>query len=256
MKVIRGIIGFFAIVSLVFSTPGCTSKSADDLAVQTVAKADGIVKPPQAFIDLLFAEQTIKEVNKISSIKSPDPSSVWGKFKIAEKLQSQNKIELAKQVLMEIVSDTSSESRTVLWAWNGLRALGEKPKRTQVFGLVLEVPQKNETEYLAMYSDLRARYINYTGHIDVWEASDNEMDKFLNRITAQSQNIVDKSMPTRGRQKMKTNKVRFSFLTSNGIYQSEETLDNLSQGNTDLGELFLTSTEVLQRLVEQSESVN
>lgn len=249
MKMTYLIIGLLIIGGLVFYLTSCKSKSVENSSEQTVIKNDSIKKVPQQFIDLLFAEQTIKEINKTSSGQPTDPNSVWGKFQAVEKLESENKTDEAKKILKEIANDKHSEARTIVWAWNGLRELGETSTTPKVLGLILEVPQQNTTEYLAMYSDGTARYINYTGSVAVWETHDNEMDKLLLDITSKAQKFVEKEKLSNGRNKSITDKVRFNFLTTSGILQIEKTFDELTGQQTDIGEIFMTSTQVLTLIV-------
>jgi hypothetical protein len=209
-------------------------------------------KAPQEFIDLLFAEQTIKEINKTFQGQPTDPNSVWAKFQGVEKLISENKTSEAKKILEEISNDKQSEARTIAWAWNGLRELGETPTTPEILGLILEVPQQNTTEYLAMYPDGAARYINYTGSVAVWETKDDEMNKFLGDITSKSQKFIEKAKLGKGRNRLATDKVRFSFLTTAGIFQTEKTFDELTGQQTDIGKIFMTSTQVLALIVNNS----
>lgn len=247
---IFGVITFGIYVLYLIS---CNKTSSEVTSEQTEIKNDSIKKLPQRFIDLLFAEQTIEEINKFPAELPIDQNSVRGKLQSVEILKNENKTDEAIIILKEIVNDKQSESRVIVSAWKSLRELGETSSTLKVLGVVLEVPIENTTEYLAMYSDGTARYTNYTGTGAIWETHTNEMDKFILDITSKSQNFVNTETLRIGRSKSKTDNVRFSFLTTSGILQIEKSFDELSQKRTDIGEIYMAAIQVLTLIVTSAD---
>lgn len=216
------------------------------------------VEVPKEFTELLFAEQSLSEMDKMASANhiNNDTTSVWSKFIIANKLKSENKKEDARRILQSIIETEDNEARTKVWAWNGLRELGfNSPTRT-VLGVILEVPQQGSTEYLAMYLDKTARYVNYTGSIGVWETHEPQMDKLLADVIQLSQSNIMTEQLTKGRNKSLTEKVRFSFLTTSGIFQTEKTFEELSDKQNGISKVFWAATLVLQQFVDKMTNPN
>ena len=250
MKMIYLVIGIVLIGGFFFYLTACKTKNSSNTVIQEISKKDtSKVTPPQQFVDLLFAQQTIKEVNQIASGQKVEPNTVWAKYQSVEKFVNDNKKSEAIKLLYDIASSDKLESRNILWAWNGLRELGEVPKRPIVLGLILEVPQQNAIEYLAMYSDKSARYINYTGKVGVWDTHEVNMDKLIADIITKSQDYFNNEKLKTGRNKLTSDKVRFSFLTIAGIYQVEKTFDELTSQKSSIGEIFMTATQVLNEIV-------
>jgi hypothetical protein len=253
-KMAPKLIALLSMAGFLFLAISCSSNAEKKDAPSPSASngLDTTPKLPREFIDLLFAEQTIKEVNQFSSTQPVDSASVWGKLKQVEALQKEGNVEEAKKILKGIAANGSAESRTKLWAWNGLRAMGVTPTSPVVLGLVLEVPQQGATEYLAMYADQRARYINYTGKVAAWETHEAEMDQLIDKTIAQSQKFIDKAKLNSGRAKQQSDKVRFSFLTTAGIFQIEKPIDDLEQDGTGIGDIFKAAAEVLSAIVTKA----
>jgi hypothetical protein len=253
MKMTYIIIATLIIGGLVFYLTSCRNGNSENNNIEQKVTTDtSHVEVPSEFIDLLFADQTIAQINKVANANPVDSNSVWANFILASKLTTDKKSPEAIKILQKIADNKNNESRTILWSWNGLRELGVKPSKTEVLGLILEVPQQGSTEYLAMYSDKTARYLNYTGKIAVWETHEIKMDNLLQTVFIDSQNLLNKQTFQLGRNKATTDKVRFNFLTSNGIYQTEKTFDELTGQQSDIGNLFLASTEVLNEIVTKS----
>ncbi|MEO1515381.1 MAG: hypothetical protein AAFV95_10220 [Bacteroidota bacterium] len=208
-----------------------------------------------ALKDLIFAEQTVLEINQIieDSIKQRDPS--WEHFATIEQSIKDDKSAAAIEQSLQALADSSLGSRQKLWLCNQLRALGHKASEEVVYGLILEVPQQNTLEYLAIYDDHGARYINYTGKVGVWEVpEDSAMNELIDKTLDQSKQYLEISnflLP--GRNKNPTYKVRFNFLTNQGIKQTSMTFEELDDPSNQLSNIFLSGAQVLMRIVEEME---
>ncbi len=125
------------------------------------------------------------------------------------------------------------ESRIQYCAWSALRKLGVDPEpeiaRT-VLGVVIEYGMPEGTDYLAVYHDNSARYINYSGKILVLEPSDNGINADLKRLLQYSQAVADligvwqeprRPAPAAG-------VVRMSFLTPAGLLFGEGPVQAMS----------------------------
>lgn len=221
------------------------NNNAEDKKTNPAAKDSTQPQAPTEFIDLLFADQTIAEIQLITSSNPTIKDSIWTKLNLASNLFASNNKEEAKAIFQTVANKKNIDSRTVLWAWNALRELNETPKQIQVLGLVVEVPHQRTVEYLAMYTDWTARYINYTGKVAVWEKRTNKMGNLITSTLQQAQNYMGKYRILPGRNKKATEKIRFSFLTTNGIYQVEENPAETSQRQEDLLSLFEKASQVL-----------
>ncbi len=205
------------------------------------------------YINFLFTEHSIEQIVHLAPDGGNDPNSFGGKFLAVQKLVKEKKADEAKRMLRRIAANNEGEARATLWAWNGLRELGEMPATPKVLGLVLEVPMPGGTEYLAVYADKRARYINYTGAIAVWETTEKKMDKVIGGIISKSQQLVANEKLDKGRSSSPTDKVRFNFLTTAGILRTEESINNLMPKQSSYSDIFQSATEALVLIVEASE---
>ncbi len=248
------VIGALIFGALILFLTSCKNKTSDNTTSENNQNTGDTLttEVPQQFIDLLFGGQTINEMSQLSGEPDGDPNSFWTKIQNTERLVKEDKKIEAIKELRTILSSDNLDSRQILWAWNGLRELGEPTTKPIVLGLVLEVPQQNTTEYLAMYADQTARYINYTGKIAVWETSEANMDRLMRDVISKSQDYFDKQNLKKGRTTVPTDKVRFSFLTTNGIFQTEKPLEELTDQVSDIGDIFSTATEVLTVIVNSS----
>jgi hypothetical protein len=255
MKTTYKIITITIICGFLSYLTSCKNSNSENKNIEqkiTADKDSSHMDVPPEYIDLLFADQTIAEINKVATANPLDNNSVWKNFILASKFSAGNKKDEAVKIFQEIANTKNNDSRTMLWAWNGLRELGIKPKSTEVYGFILEVPIKGSIEYLAMYSDQTARYINYTGKIAVWETHQPVMDNLIQAVFINAKDLLSKQSLQIGRSKVKTNKVRFNFLTSTGIYQTEKTFKEISAQQSDIGNIFNASGQVLSEIVHQS----
>jgi hypothetical protein len=155
--------------------------------------------------------------------------------------------------LQKIIDDSSRETRVKILAYNGQLAKGYKPNKKELLAVIVEVGLENGLDVLASFNDGTARYINQTGKVLVWEASDEKSKALTQDLLLKSQNIVDqigvwdkprRTAPTTGN-------ARITFLVSDGLYFGEGPVDVLF--NDPMASPALTSAAYLMKyLTEKS----
>jgi hypothetical protein len=155
--------------------------------------------------------------------------------------------------LQKIIDDSSRETRVKILAYNGQLAQGYKPNKKELLAVIVEVGLEKGLDVLASFNDGTARYINQTGKVLVWEASDEKSKELTQDLFLKSQNIVDqigvwdkprRPAPTTGN-------VRITFLVSDGLYFGEGPVDVLF--NDPMASAALTSaTYLMKYLTEKS----
>lgn len=153
----------------------------------------------------------------------------------------------------KIIDDSSSEARTKLLAYNRQIAVGQKPSKKELLAVIVEVGLDNGLDTLASFNDGKARYINKTGKILVWETTDDKSNELTKDLFMKSQNIVNqigawekprRPAPTKGN-------VRITFLVSDGLYFGEGPIDILF--SDPMASPALTSaTYLMKYLTEKS----
>jgi len=106
---------------------------------------------------------------------------------------------------------------------------GDKPAKKELLAVIVEVGLDDGLDVLASFSNGTARYINQTGKILIWEASDKTSDELTKDLFLKSQQIIDqigpwdkprRPYPTKGN-------VRITFLVSDGLYFGEGPINDL-----------------------------
>lgn len=155
--------------------------------------------------------------------------------------------------LQTVIDDVHSDTRAKVLAYNRQLALGRHISSKEVLGVIIEVGLDNGLDVLASFKDGTARYINYTGKILVWEATDLESDQLTDTLFDRSGEIVNNigvwnnprlSHPIKGN-------VRITFLVSDGLYFGEGPIDVLFN-DAMAGPALTTATELMKYLTEKS----
>ena len=129
--------------------------------------------------DTLFGDMPFEEWAQPSHAHEP-----WASFRTAKNALDGGDRQACIGILKDIVSRTSLESRHYVQGWHFLRQLGVVPppeKAQEILGVVVEVDMKNGLDLLAAYSDLSARYYNFSGAGVVWERPDATLDACIQR---------------------------------------------------------------------------
>jgi hypothetical protein len=126
--------------------------------------------------------------------------------------------------LEKIAADPETESRIRLLAYHTLRTLGQKISHQELLGLIVEVGLEEGLDVLASFRDGTARYINYTGHMIIWETSDERSTALTNSLFEASQKTLAQIGPwdKPRRSRPATGYCRISFLVSDGLYLEKD----------------------------------
>ncbi len=155
--------------------------------------------------------------------------------------------------LKKIIMDTMLESRIRLLACKSLKNQGQIPAEKILLGVVVEIGLDEGLDVLAAYRDGTARYINYTGRLLIWEASDLQSALITKSIFDASEKIVARIGPWNKprRDFPSTGNLRISFLVSDGLYFGEgpiKTLFNDAMAAPALN----AATSMLQYITEKA----
>jgi hypothetical protein len=186
---------------------------------------------------------------------SPTNEEPWGSFLRAKEAIEKGSTKEGIDVLKEITSRKGLESRHYLQAWHFLRQLGVQPPQNiqkDVLGVVVEVGMTNGVDFVAAYSDLSARYYNYSGRGVVWEHPDSSLDASVRNLLAAGREIVEYIGPWEKERppQPKEDEVRINILTPLGLWFGQGPFDLMS--NDPIGGKALTSaTQLMQDLIKE-----
>jgi len=122
--------------------------------------------PIGSFRETLFGDMPL------SSWAAAGTGEPWARFSNAAARLDRRDRTGAMEELRSILHLSGLESRHYLEAWCGLRDAGVAPapdEAKHVYGIVLDVPVNSGLDTLAAYEDRRARYINFSGAVIVWD---------------------------------------------------------------------------------------
>ena len=133
--------------------------------------------------------------------------------------------------LEALASNLSEESRLRILAFNamGKKAASAHPK--ELLGVVIEVGLEEGLDTLAAYKDLRARYINQSGKMIIWETNAPTVDERIKSLFQDAARVVEKIGPwEKARLPPPTNGLmRMTFLVSDGLYFGQGTMKDLQR---------------------------
>ena len=123
----------------------------------------------------------------------------------------------------EIIADDQVETRVKILAYALLRKSGHPVEEKELLGVIVEVGLEDGLDVLASYQDGTARYINHTGKMVIWDATDEVSQDITAQLFRDSLAIVRRIGPWNGARKSHPVKgnVRISFLVSDGLYFGE-----------------------------------
>ncbi len=152
--------------------------------------------------------------------------------------------------LQRVIDDSTTEARAKILAYNLQMTRGHKPANKELLGVIVEVGLEGGLDTLAAYSDQRARYINYTGSMVVWEnPEDATAGQLIRDLFEKSRVIVSKIGPWENPRKPAPAQgmVRLSFLVSDGLYFGEGPIQVLF--NDPMANPALTSATALMQFL-------
>ena len=151
--------------------------------------------------------------------------------------------------LQTLANSPSQETRLRILAFNELKKQNHLVKKKLLLGVIIEVGLEHGLDTLAAYQDLRARYINQSGKMTLWEARNPKVDAKIRKLFQESQPVIEKIGPW-GKSRLSpppAGMVRLTFLVSDGLYFGEGTMRDL--GHSPLaGPVVTAATELLFEL--------
>ncbi len=122
--------------------------------------------------------------------------------------------------LEALASNLAEESRLRILAFN---ALGKKTDAThpkELLGVIIEVGLEQGLDTLAAYKDLRARYINQSGKMIIWESNEARVDECIQNLFQNAARVVEKIGPWEDARLPPPTfgLMRMTFLVSDGLY--------------------------------------
>jgi hypothetical protein len=155
--------------------------------------------------------------------------------------------------LESVANDNSVESRLKFLALYTALKQGLKIGKKTYFGTVLEVPMEGGYDVLAFYSDLRARYYNYSGTAVIYEGGRSNVDDTIaraNSVAIQVCNVLEPWQKER-LPKPKGDLIRISFLVSDGLYFGNASIKTI--GNDQMASaIFGKGAEVMKALLNET----
>lgn len=156
-----------------------------------------------------------------------------------------------EQQIRSLAEDSAEESRIRLLAYNWLRAQGYSVAARELFGVIVEVRLDGGLDVLAAYADGRARYINHTGKVAVFEAAPAELAAKAQETVEFAKVAVHQigpwDMPRLPAPKL--GNVRLTFLVSDGLYFGEGPF-NIMQDEPMAAPIIQKAGELLQLVVD------
>jgi hypothetical protein len=154
--------------------------------------------------------------------------------------------------LRTLANSPSAETRLRILAFNALKQHKALPKKKQLLGVIVEVGLEHGLDTLAAYRDMRARYINHSGKLLVWETHKPAIDAKIRKLFQEAQPIIEKIGPW-GKPRLPpppTGQMRLTFLVSDGLYFGQGTMRDL--GRSPLaGPVVTAATELLFALTRE-----
>ncbi|GAB1818452.1 hypothetical protein [Herbidospora sp. RD11066] len=199
-------------------------------------------KPEAVMRELLYGDVPLERWAE----NDPVFSAVRGSVAVGDGAQ-------ARSVLHSILASPDRPSRDHLQAWHVLRLLGEEPDDpAYVHGVVVDMPVGKGLDTLAVYRDGTCRYLNHSGKILVWEASDAGIDALAADVVAAGAAIASRIGPWIGpRPPLPQGVLRLSMLCSGGLYFGEGPASAL-MADPMAGHLVNASVRLLEALTSRA----
>ena len=101
----------------------------------------------------------------------------------------------ARETLERIADDLDVESRVRVLAFNRLRAMNVPVPEKRLLGAIIEVPQDNGLDVLAVFEDKRLRYINKSENVAVFEETPPQIAQKANEVLRYARIVVNEIGP-------------------------------------------------------------
>ncbi len=162
----------------------------------------------------------------------------------------------AVEDLQRVVDDSSLEARLRILALNRQRCMRHLPAQKELLAVIVEVGLEGGLDVLASFRDGRARYINQTGKVLIWDtATDAAANKLTADLFAKSERIIEQIGPSDKPRKPHpfAGSARITFLASNGFYFAEGQGEELFHDSI-AGPALMSATQCMQYLINKSRS--
>jgi hypothetical protein len=158
-----------------------------------------------------------------------------------------------REMLERIGNDIDAESRVRVLAFNRLRAMKVSVARKRLLGTIIEFPQPQGLDTLAIFPDGRLRYINQSEKMVIFETSPPAIIDKATEVLRASQFVVNRYGPWEKprRPPPSGELVRMSFLVSDGVYFGEGRYADL-MGDRFAAPVLGAASELLPVLVEEA----
>jgi hypothetical protein len=123
--------------------------------------------------------------------------------------------------LQRVIDDSTLDARIRILALNMRRSMGQAPAAKELLGVIVEVGLEDGLDALASYRDGKARYINQSGKVLIWDImTDTTANKLAADLFANSEQIINQIGPWDQPRKPHPDagSVRITFLVSDGLY--------------------------------------
>jgi hypothetical protein len=208
---------------------------------------------------LFFADQSLEDLlDMVEPTQTPPPNDPLSLFASSVAASRANKTDEAKNHLKQVLALPETESRIQLWAWNGLRMLGERPPpdvADKVQGVVCELHNEAGVGTLAVYADGRARWLGGQGAAIVWEVpgSDAEISAHITKLLKAAEPLVEAAplSDTHRTPEPEIENFRVSILTYSGIRTVEVYGPSIEQSQP-IARVLESSVNLLDVLTRKS----
>lgn len=158
--------------------------------------------------------------------------------------------EVNQQILQNLALNGDEDSRIRMLAFSQLRAEAVAMPQKILLAVVVEVGLADGLEMLAVYDDLRVRYISAKQRLAVVESPTPPMELLIRSFLMNAQRIINQlnpceeprhSFPTYGRAKI-------TFIASDGIYIGEAQFKHM-QENPDAAQVIDGALDLLHEII-------
>lgn len=156
--------------------------------------------------------------------------------------------------LYKVADDFSLETRLRILALNRLRDNKVMIVNKELLGVIIEIGTDNGIDVTAAYKDGRARHINQSGKMIVWENRDNTSDSLINQLFMKSEAVVKQIGPWNKPRLDYPAKdsARITFLVSDGLYYGQGFLYTVLK-DPMVGPVLETGGELVKYLMIKAE---
>ena len=123
--------------------------------------------------------------------------------------------------LQRVIDDSTLDARLRILALNTRRSVGRAPAAKELLGVIVEVGLEGGLDVLASFRDGKARYINQSGKVLIWDTTtDTTANKLAADLLSNGERIIDQVGPWGQPRKPHPDagSVRITFLVSDGLY--------------------------------------